>query len=299
MPHVKANELQLEYEIGGPADGRPLLMIHGVGAQLIRWPQEFCDALGAAGFRTIRYDSRDVGLSTHLYDAPVPSLAAIMQARRRGEEPKIPYTVSHLAADAAALLRALRIESAHVLGVSLGGQIAQTLAIEYPQRVLSLTLMMTHTGNPDLPPSAPEAMEKLAAVAPNPFEDEAGYLEHSVALNRALGSPDYPIEDEVLRDFAARAARRAFYPSGAARQLAASRGSPDRRPDLGRLNVPTLVIHGTDDPLVPVEGGEDIARNVKGAMLLKINGMGHDLPRQLFDIYISALGANSRRSQNA
>lgn len=296
MTQAKSNGIMLEYERSGPADGPPILLIHGVGAQLVRWPRSFCDALAAAGFHVIRFDNRDIGLSSHMDDAPIPDIAAIMAAKARGETPALPYTLSDMAADTAGLMDALGIDSAHVIGVSLGGMVAQTLAIEHPARVRSLAILMSDSGNPDLPPSTPAALLALATPAPDPRMDEEGYLLHSIALNRALGSPAYPTPEPDLRAFATKAARRSYNPAGNARQFAAARGGPDRRPALGRLRQPTLVIHGADDPLLTVDGGQDVVRHVPGAWLLVLSGMGHDMPDELTDIFVSTISANTRRA---
>lgn len=298
MPQAESNGILIEYDRIGPVSNEPLLLIHGVGAQLIRWPEDLCNRFAAAGFHVIRYDSRDIGLSTHLSDVPVPDLGVVLEAVRRGAVPKLPYTLSDLAADAAGLLRALNIPRAHVLGVSLGGMVAQVLAVEHPLCMSSLNIVMSHTGNPDLPPSDPETMRTLMVAAPDPTRDLEGYLRHSVALNIALGSPAYPVDEAVLREFAVRAARRAYDPAGVARQLAAGRGGPDRRAALKCLTVPTLVIHGANDKLIAPAGGEDIARNIKDAWLLIVNGMAHDLPPQLFDLFVSLVGANARRANH-
>lgn len=296
MTQAKSNGIMLEYERSGPADGPPILLIHGVGAQLVRWPRSFCDALAAAGFHVIRFDNRDIGLSSHMDDAPIPDIAAIMAAKARGETPALPYTLSDMAADTAGLMDALGIDSAHVIGVSLGGMVAQTLAIEHPARVRSLAILMSDSGNPDLPPSTPAALLALATPAPDPRMDEEGYLLHSIALNRTLGSPAYPTPEPDLRAFATKAARRSYNPAGNTRQFAAARGGPDRRPALGRLRQPTLVIHGADDPLLTVDGGQDVARHVPGAWLLVLSGMGHDMPDELTDIFVSTISANTRRA---
>ena len=296
MAQVRANGISIEYEMSGPADGPVLLMIHGVGAQLIRWSPALCERFELAGFRTLRFDNRDVGLSTHMNDLGIPDIAAILAARREGREPELPYTLSDMAADTVGLLDALGIASAHVLGVSLGGMVAQVMAIEHPARVLSLNLFMTQSGNPALPPSKPEALAILSRPAPDPLQDRDAFLSHQIALNRALGSPDYPAPQAELRDIAARAADRAFNPAGPARQLAASRGAGDRRPQLSALSVPALVVHGGDDPLFPNECGSDLSRTIPGAWLLEVNGMGHDLPAEMFELYIGMVRANCARA---
>lgn len=293
---LRVNDLSIEYELDGPVDAPVLLMIHGVGAQLTRWPPNLCEQLIAAGFRILRYDPRDIGLSTHLDDAPVPNLADVLKAKAAGLEPDLPYTLSDLASDAAAMLDALGIQSAHVLGVSLGGMVAQTLAIEHPSRVESLAIIMSQSGNPDLPPSTPEALEALSRPAPNPRGDLAAYLDHQVDLNRILGSPAYPGSDDELRNYAALAAERAWNPSGAARQLAAGRGSADRRSQLRKLSVPTVIVHGVNDLLIPCEAGEDLAANIDQSWLAKIRGMGHDLPEELLGLFVALIRANADRT---
>ena len=220
----------------------------------------------------------------------------MVEAQRRGEAPDLPYTLDDLAGDAFGLLDALGVERAHLLGVSLGGMVAQAMAISRPTRILSLTAVMTHAGNPDMPPSDPEALAILSAVPPDPSADREAYVRHSIRLNRVLGGPDYPLPEEALRAFALGSLERAYYPPGTVRQLAAGRGALDRRGDLAGLTVPTLVIHGRDDPLIPLAGGEDIAQAIKGAWLLAVNGMGHDLPPQLFELMVGAIKANANRA---
>lgn len=295
MPTARCNGIAIAYELSGPRDGAPLLLIHGVGAQLVRWPEALLAAFGAARFRVVRFDNRDVGLSTHLDDMPPPDLAEIAAARQRGETPSPPYTIADMAVDAVGLLDALGIDRAHVLGVSLGGMIAQTMAVEHPGRLLSLTILMSRTGNPAMPASDPALLALLATPAPDPHVDHGAYLDHSLALNRALGSPAYPAPEAGLRAMAAAAASRGYDPGGSARQLAASRAMPDLRERLQRLTLPTLVIHGADDRLIPPACGEDIARNVSGAWLFVAGGMGHDLPAELFDLFVSLVERNAAR----
>lgn len=299
MAQAQSNGIELEYELSGPGHGQPILMIHGVGAQLIRWPQGLCDALIAQGFRLLRYDSRDIGLSTHMVDAPVPNLAEVTAARRAGREPDLPYTLADLADDAAGLLDALGIAAAHVVGVSLGGMVAQQLAIAHAARVLSMTSIMSQSGNPALPGSDPKALAKLAAIAPDPAADREGFLAHQVSLNRTLGSPAYPAPEAELRRMAGLVADRAYYPPGAARQLAAGRGAPDRRAALRLVTCPTLVIHGSVDPLMPPICGQDTADNVPNAWFLQLGGMGHDLPEELHGIIAAAITANCARAAAA
>jgi pimeloyl-ACP methyl ester carboxylesterase len=296
MAQVTANGIGIAYELDGPAEGPVLLMIHGVGAQLVRWPEALCAALAAAGFRTLRMDNRDIGLSTHMDGAAVPDLAEVTRAKAEGRVPDLPYTLSDMADDSAGLLDALGIERVHVLGVSLGGMIAQQLAIAHPAKVASLALMMTQSGNPVLPPSNPEVLAMLAKRAPDPVSAREDYLSHQVLLNRTIGSPAYPAPEADLRAIAARTAERAWNPLGPARQLAAARAAPDRTPALRELRVPTLVIHGADDPLILPECGDDLAAAIPQAWLLKPGGMGHDLPTALTGLFVATICANVERA---
>lgn len=295
MPIVEANGIRLNYESLGPESAEPLILIHGVGAQLIGWPDELCRRLVEEGLRVIRFDNRDVGLSTHIQNAPPPDLAAALAARREGRAPDLPYHLADLVEDAVGLMDALDIPRAHLLGASLGGMIAQQFAIDHPSRVLSLAIIMSQAGNEDLPPSNPDALAILSTPAPDPSSDEEAYVSHAIKLNRILGSPKYPAPEAELRDKAICAMKRAYNPPGALRQLAAGRTSPDRSERLRRLDVPTLVIHGSDDPLISPEGGRHIAEAIDKSLFLLIDGMGHDLPAPLFDLFASAVGANARR----
>lgn len=297
MARARANGICLEYEIDGPEDAPVLLMIHGVGAQLIRWPPDLCRALVEAGFRILRFDQRDSGLSTHMDEAPVPDIAKVLEARSRGEDPDLPYTLHDLAEDAIGLLDALEIGSAHVLGVSLGGMVAQVMAIEHASRIESLAIFMSQSGNPAIPPSRPDALAILSKPAPDPVREREAYLQHQVERNRVLGSPAYPVPEPELRRYAILAAERAWNPRGPARQLAAGRGSADRRAQLRNLRLPVLVLHGADDPLIPVAAGEDIADNIDKSWFVKVDGMGHDLPAELFGLFVSAITANARRAE--
>jgi pimeloyl-ACP methyl ester carboxylesterase len=296
MPQVQANGISFEYERSGPADGEPLLLIHGVGAQLIQWPPEWIAAFEREGFSVIRYDPRDIGLSTHLDHLGFPDIEAAVAAHARGEKADIPYTVPDLADDAAALLDALGLDSAHVLGVSLGGMVAQSLVADHPERVRSLTIVMSHSNNPDAPPPTPDI---LTDPVPDPREDEEGFVAGTIRMLRAIGSPRFPISEERLRASALEPMRRAFDPAGFVRQLAAGLVAPDRREELRELDIPAIVVHGIQDPLIPIAGGEDIAANIPGAYMVRIDGLGHDAPPQLADTLalLAALNAHRFKAQ--
>ena len=275
--------IEIAYETFGAPDDPPLLLIMGLGTQMLGWPDEFCRALEARGLYVIRFDNRDIGLSTHLHDAPAPDVMAAVTGDTRSAS----YTLADMAADAAGLLDALALTSAHVAGASLGGMVAQTLAIEHPRRVRSLTSIMSTTG--DRRVGAPTEAGAAALMAP-PARDRDGAIERALNSARAIGSPGFPLDEEAVRVRASRSFDRAFDPPGVARQLVAVLASPDRTPQLHELAVPTLVIHGADDALIGVSGGRATAAAIPGAELVIIEGMGHDLPRALWPELAGQIG---------
>jgi pimeloyl-ACP methyl ester carboxylesterase len=293
MAQAQANGLSLEYDTFGRPTADPLLLIMGLGAQMILWPEAFCEELAARGHYVVRFDNRDVGLSTKLDRLGLPDMLQIAAAAMMRQRVEAPYLLTDMAADAAGLLDALAIESAHVVGASMGGMIAQQMAIDYPQRVRTLTSIMSSTGNPSLPPARPEAMQAL--LTPVPPTREAA-IERGVEVFRIIGSPGFPFDEQLFREQAERAFDRSFYPQGAIRQMAAILASGSRNDRLRRLNVAALVIHGKDDPLVPVEGGIDTAESIPGAELLLIEGMGHDLPQGAWPRMIDAISRLTGRA---
>lgn len=287
MARAEANGIELEYDVAGPEDGEALLLIMGLGAQMTRWPSAFVDKLAAKGLKVIRFDNRDVGLSTKVDGTP--DFPALFKALAEGAKPDVPYLLDDMARDAVGLLDALGIERAHIVGASLGGMVAQLVAADHPERTLSLTSIMSTTGNRALPPAKPEAMAVLNDRGPDPLLDFEGFLEHSVKGAVAIGSPGYPPDPEetklrVRNDF-----NRSYSPAGYQRQYAAAAASPDRRPKLATIKAPTVVIHGADDPLVPLSGGQDTADNIPGAELVVVPGMGHDFPPPLFDTVVDGI----------
>jgi pimeloyl-ACP methyl ester carboxylesterase len=275
MSNVTANGIQIEYETFGNPSGRPLLLIIGLGGQLIQWDAGLCQDLARGGHYVIRFDNRDAGLSTKFEEAGVPDLVETLGKIMQGQKISAPYTLDDMADDAAGLLDALGIKKAHICGMSMGGMIAQTIAIRHPSRVRSLISIYSTTGNPELPQPKPEVMELLIAAPPNERE---GFVEHMVGLFKTIAGSGFPVDEEWTRKIIAKGYDRCFCPQGMARQLVAILTQGNRKSALASVKVPTLVIHGTADPLVPVEGGKDTAKAIPGAQLMLIEGMGHDLP---------------------
>lgn len=294
---AQVNGLTLAYESFGRSDRQAVLLIAGSGAQLTSWPAELCEALVKRGYRVIVYDSRDIGLSSKLESAGPPDWPKIIQAMAAGTPVPLPYTVDDMAKDAIGLLHALGIEKAHIAGASGGAIVAQLVAAQYPQHVLSLTTMMATTGNPALPPMKP-AVQKLILAAPLPSGgDISAIVDRQVRIFQAIGSPAYPTDEKLLRDRVLRATQRSYYPDGDARQAAAALAAGDRRAELRRIAVPTVVVHGADDSFVPVEAGRDVAAAIPGADLRVIDGMGHDIPAALIDTIADAIAAAAVRGR--
>jgi len=279
MTAITANNITIEYDTFGDAGARPLLLIMGLGAQMTRWRPEFSEMLADEGHYVIRFDNRDIGLSQKFDHAGVPNMAEMMARAQAGEPPDAAYTLSDMAADAAGLLEALGIETAHICGASMGGMIAQTMAMEHGHRVKSMTSIMSSTGNPELPPAKPEAMQALMSPAGTTLEE---VLERSVHVARTISGPGYQDPEADIRARAQADFERSFYPVGTARQMAAIIATGNRKPGLGSITIPTLVIHGKDDPLVPLAGGVDTHEAIAGSRLRVFDGMGHDLPEPLW-----------------
>jgi pimeloyl-ACP methyl ester carboxylesterase len=268
------------------------VLIMGLGTQMIAWDDEFCGALAARGFRVVRFDNRDVGLSTQLDHLGVPNIPLLMLAHVAGRPISAPYTLSDMARDVVGLFDALNIDTAHVVGASMGGAIAQTLAIEHAHRLRSLCSIMATSGDPSLPPPRPDALQLLMTPTPT---DLAGYCRRYVQVMGVLRGPGFPLDE--ARDLA-RAEQnfaRGVHPPGVARQLVAILASGSRKKALAEVRVPTLVIHGDADPLVPVECGIDVADTVPGAERLIIEGMGHALPITLWPRIVDAIAKHAAR----
>ena len=294
MARTRANGIEIEWDARGAQGAPAVLLIMGLGGQLTRWSDGFMDALVACGFRAIRFDNRDVGLSTKFDGAGMPDLARIGTQLMTGGRPEVPYQLDDMAADAIGLLDALGIAQAHIVGASMGGMIAQLVAASYPERVLSLTSIMSSTGNPALPRATAEANAVLM-TRPSGTDLET-LVAHGVRSAKVIGSPGYPTDDTVLADRIRSDLHRQNHPQGFARQMAAILADGDRRPRLATVTAPTLVVHGTDDPLVPVEGGRDTAASIPGARLVEIPGMGHDLPQALIDRIVGLIAEHAGKA---
>jgi pimeloyl-ACP methyl ester carboxylesterase len=287
MPSATANGITIEYETAGDPDDPPLLLIMGLGGQLIAWDDDFVATLAARGFYVVRFDNRDVGRSTWFDEAGVPDLMAALLGQAQPA-----YLLSDLVADTAGLLDALGLESAHVLGVSMGGMIAQSLAIQHPGRVRTLISIMSTTGDPTVGQPHQEA---VAALMVPPPESKQEAVELSLKSWQVIGSPGFPFHEDRIAARAAAAYDRAVHPAGTARQLVAILSSPDRTPDLRRLRMPALVVHGESDPLIDPSGGRATAAAMPGATLWTIPGMGHDLPVELFSELADRVAAQCGR----
>jgi len=293
MPHVTANGIQIEYETFGDRSSPALLFIAGNGAQTIFWDAEFCELLVKNGCFVIRFDNRDAGLSTKFEAAGIPDFMAAVKAAMAGKPVDSAYALNDMADDAVGLLDALGIEKAHICGASMGGMIAQVVACRHPKRVLSLTSIMSTTGNPELPQAKPETIAAVLAPAP---ADRQGYVEHNLNVWRKIWSPGFPFEAERARTFIEKSYDRSYYPQGAIRQNIAIIACGDRRESLSSVKAPTLVIHGADDPLIPVAGGKDTARAIPGAKLLIIDGMGHDMPKGVWSKIADAIASHAAQA---
>jgi pimeloyl-ACP methyl ester carboxylesterase len=297
MPSVRANGIQIEYDTFGDDSSPPLLLIMGFGGQMILWDQEFCRQLAEAGLHVIRFDNRDVGLSSKLEEMGNPDVGELFTAARRIEEIEAPYTLEEMGDDAIGLLDALGLPRAHVCGASMGGMIAQTMAIGHPGRVSSLISMASTTGSPEVASAEPEAIDSPAIPLMSVPREREANIEFTVRGMRELSGPGIAFDEERARRVAAALYDRCFCPEGTARQFLALLASGNRRPALAKLTVPTLVIHGDCDPLVPVEHGKDTARAVPGAELLIIEGMGHNLPREAWPRIVAAIAAHTRKME--
>ena len=292
---ISANGIALEVEDHGPANGEPLVLVMGLGMQLVAWHPDFVAMLVARGFRVIRFDNRDIGLSQRFDHLGVPNLALDSLRFAVGMKVRASYTVATMADDTAGLLDALGLSSAHICGASMGGMIAQQLAARHPRRVKSLTLIMTSSGARRLP--GPTLKVRSALISrPKDARNVQSVIEHYVKLYKLIGSPGYPADDAYLHDRLGQAVRRSYRPQGTARQMVAIAADGNRSPLLAALKVPTQIIHGRDDPLVPVAAAHDLADKIAGAQIDVIGGMGHDLPEPLWPRFVAGIASAAQRA---
>ncbi|RZI42915.1 alpha/beta hydrolase [Herbaspirillum sp. HC18] len=293
MPLIEANGIQLAYDEQGDPRGEPVLLIAGLGLQLISWPDGFCKGLVDQGLRVIRFDNRDSGLSTKMEQFGKPNLQMAFYRTLFHMPLFSGYTLYDMAKDGVCLLDALGIRQAHIVGASMGGMIAQLIAGRYPERTLTLTSIMSTSGRPGLPGPTMAANNALFSRPRNP-RDSNSVIDHFMHMFRVLGSPGFPTPEDELRKRVTESVRRNVCTAGTARQIMAVASSGDRGALLRTIKVPTLVIHGTDDPLVPVACGRDTARLVPGAVLHEIDGMGHDFPPALDDTLSGLIAAHCK-----
>lgn len=288
--YAKTNGIELCYDTFGNPQAPALLLIMGLAAQMIAWDDEFCAQLAARGFHVVRFDNRDAGLSTRFDAAGTPNVGAALMAAALGRPIEAPYLLRDMADDAVGLLDALRIPAAHVVGASMGGAIGQMLAIHHPARLHTLTSIMSTSGAPNLPPPTPEALDVLFSPVPT---DEAAYLENYVRTWKVLRAGHFPLDEARDLSRARQIFARGLNPPGVARQMVAVIASGSRKSALAAVSVPTLVIHGDADPLLPLACGIDTAESVRGSKLVILKGMGHALPISLWPQIIDAIAAHA------
>jgi pimeloyl-ACP methyl ester carboxylesterase len=292
VQQARVGDLEIAYETFGEPDDTPVLLVMGLATQMVGWPDDFCRGLAERGLFVVRFDNRDTGLSTHLDDAGAPDIMTVLG----GDHSSVPYGLADLADDTVGLLDALGLGSAHVVGASMGGMIAQLVALRHPARVRSLTSIMSTTGDPAVGAPAEAAMAVLLAP---PASDREGAVQRAVDTYRVIGSPGFEFDETGLRERAGLSFDRAYDPAGVARQLAAILTTADRTPDLARITAPTLVIHGAHDALMNVSGGRATAAAIPDAELLVVDGMGHDLPREVWPELLDRITALIGRAEGA
>ena len=295
MAKVKANGIEIEYETAGDKADPALLLVMGLGAQLTVWPDSFFEGLARQGFYVVRFDNRDTGLSTDFGSAGVPDMVAVLQKAMKGERIEAPYLLKDMAADAIGLLDGLGIGRAHMVGASMGGMIVQILAAQYPERTASMVSIMSTSGRRGLPQGKPEALAMLSAQPEGPAREQL--VAHGLKLRRAIAGSGYPIPEAELRRFVEKNLDRRWYPEGAARQYLSVLASGDRVEMLKTVKVPTLVLHGEDDPLLPVDCGRDVAALVPGAEIQTYPGWGHDFPGGMIPTVIERISKFCKEHQ--
>lgn len=297
MPKVMLNGIGIHFEDTGNQNDEPIVLISGVGTQLTRYSDAFTDQLVRRGYRVIRMDNRDIGLSDGFEHTGVPDFKSVVAAKLEGRPAALPYSLNDMADDVAALIDHLGVGRAHIVGSSMGGMIAQLVAIRHPAYTASLASIMSTTGHPDLPRADPKAQAALTGARSDPATHREAYLDEAVVTARIIGSPGYPEAVQVIRDRVEAELERAFRPTGFARQYAAILAAPERREMLRTVTAPAVVIHGSDDPLVRVEAGRDTAMAIPHATMVELPGMGHNIPEPLYERVIDAIELASRRGR--
>lgn len=292
VQNIGPSKIKMAYQRFGNPALTPVFLIMGAGAQMINWPEGFCLELASHNLHPIRFDNRDAGLSTHFSDAPVPDFPAIQS----GDLSTVTYTLSDMAADTAGLMDALGYESVHLVGASMGGMIAQTIAIEYPHRVRSLTSIMSTTGDHSVGQPDYSVLAKLGSP---PYDDRQAYIDWQIQSRKAIGSPKYPLDEKTAAHIAGLVWDRDHDPLGMIRQAAAVIKSGDRTEQLRSIDIPTLVIHGENDKMIDVSGGRAVANAIPGAELATFEGMGHDLPKPLWPVFAKKISDLIRRAESS
>ena len=292
MPRAACNGIELEYETFGSRAGRPLLLIMGLSAQMLLWEETFCELLADRGHFVIRFDNRDIGLSTKMDERGTPNIPLLFAKSQLGLKVVPPYTLGDMALDTTGLLDALGLRSAHICGASMGARVAQLIAIQHRDRIRSLTSIMSSTGNPKLPPPKPKVTAMLARA---PVHERSQVISSAVEMQKLVTGGDW--DEEAVRDLMSRAYDRCHHPAGMVRQLAALLVEPSRVDELRKVSIPALVVHGKEDPLVPVEGGYDTHECLAGSKLLVLERMGHELPRAHWTRVVDAISSLTARAE--
>ena len=289
---VQANNIRIAYQSMGSEEDPAIVLVAGLYSQLIRWPDAFCELLVSRGFRVIRFDNRDVGLSDKMHGQRAPNFALVVLKKLLGLPVKTPYTLDDMAADTVGLMDALAIERAHFAGMSMGGMISQIVAGHYPQRILSLTSIMSTTGALGVGQASPAVAKQMV----KPIPEGVSALQNSVNTRQMFASPAYPQTDEEIAAEVQKEFERSNYPAGYLRQMAAAWISPNRKKLLQTIKVPTLIIHGNQDTLVNVSGGIETAKHIPDAKLVRFEGMGHTLPAALLETFVDLIDETARQS---
>ncbi len=296
MPQAAANDISIEYETFGASSDPTILLIMGLGMQMIAWPEAFCRDLASRGFHVVRYDNRDTGFSTKFDGVKAPGIASLLIRSALRLPIRVPYMLADMADDAAGLLDALDVSTAHIVGASMGGMIAHNLAASHAERVRSLTSIMSTSGHRSLPGADPLVSRHILRARPKANDREA-VIAYTMRTIELIGSPAYPVDEETRREMASMSYDRCYYPAGFPRHVAAIIHDGDRRRRLQTIKAPTLVIHGRQDPLVPLAGGIDTAQHIPGARLEIIDGMGHNFPVELWPRFIELIADHASQSQ--